>query len=100
MRLHPCRRLSIFTITCLFLPTTHHFRRASFYDFSEENNPKKSLQGNDSITLGAAIPSTGFKAMFKYVDGKTGINFKQGKIIAVGLLMDFPQEKKNKPAGN
>lgn len=38
--------------------------------------------------------------MFKYVDGKTGINFKQGKIIAVGLLMDFPQEKKNKPAGN
>ena len=67
----------------------------SFYDFSKERNPLKKIQGNYSITLGAEIPKTGFKAMFKYTDGKTDINFKQGSIISIGLLMDFFQEKKN-----
>jgi hypothetical protein len=65
----------------------------TFYDFSEENNPDKKIKGNYSITLGAEIPKTGFKAMFKYVDGKSDVNFKQGKIITLGLLIDFFQEK-------
>lgn len=33
--------------------------------------------------------------MFKYTDGQTDINFKEGSIISIGLLMDFFQEKKN-----
>ncbi|MDN4014098.1 hypothetical protein QX233_16630 [Chryseobacterium gambrini] len=69
----------------------------SFYDFSKERNPSGKIQGNYSITLGAEIPKTGFKAMFKYTDGKSDINFRQGSIISIGLLMDFFQEKKNKP---
>jgi hypothetical protein len=67
----------------------------SFYDFSNERNPDKKIQGNYSLTLGAEIPKTGFKAMFKYTDGQTDINFKEGSIISIGLLMDFFQEKKN-----
>jgi hypothetical protein len=65
-----------------------------FYDFSDERNPGKSIFGNYSITLGAEIPKTGFKAMFKYVNGRTDINFKQSSIISLGLLMDFFTEKK------
>jgi len=65
----------------------------SFYDFSNERNPDKEVQGNYSVTLGAEIPKTGFKAMFKYTDGKTDINFKQGSVISLGLLMDFFQEQ-------
>lgn len=64
-----------------------------FYDLSSERNPDKKLFGNYSITLGAEVPKTGFKAMFKYVDGKTDINFKQGSIISIGLLIDFFQEQ-------
>jgi hypothetical protein len=52
------------------------------------------VQNNYSITLGAEIPKTGFKAMFKYVNGVSNINNKQGQVIAIGLLMDFFQEKK------
>lgn len=59
-----------------------------------KRNPDKKIQGNYSITLGTEIPKTGFKAMFKYTDGKTDINFKQGSIISIGLLMDFFQEQK------
>jgi hypothetical protein len=70
------------------------FEGTTFYDFSGERNPNKKIQGNYSITLGAEIPKTGFKAMFKYTDGKTDINFKQGSIISIGLLMDFFQEQK------
>lgn len=69
------------------------FEGTTFYDFSTERNPNKKVQGNYSITLGAEIPKTGFKAMFKYTDGKTDINFKQGSIISIGLLMDFFQEQ-------
>ena len=65
-----------------------------FYDFSDERNPGREIFGNYSITLGAEIPRTGFKAMFKYVNGRTDINFKQGSIISLGLLMDFFTEKK------
>ncbi|MET0465218.1 MAG: hypothetical protein ABW007_18800 [Chitinophagaceae bacterium] len=65
-----------------------------FYDVSNERNPDKKVLGNYSITLGAEIPKTGFKAMFKYVDGKTDINFRQGSIISIGLLMDFFQEQR------
>lgn len=70
------------------------FEGTSFYDFSKERNPKNKIQGNYSITLGAEIPKTGFKAMFKYTDGKTDINFKQGSIISIGLLIDAFQEQK------
>lgn len=65
-----------------------------FYDFSKERNPDHKIANNYSITFGAELPKTGFKAMFKYVNGKSDINFKQGSIIGVGLLMDFFQEKK------
>jgi hypothetical protein len=70
------------------------FEGTSFYDLSQTRNPDKKIQGNYSITLGAEIPKTGFKAMFKYTDGRTDINFKQGSIIAIGLLMDFFDEKR------
>lgn len=70
------------------------FEGSAFYDLSTERNPDNKVQGNYSITLGAEIPKTGFKAMFKYVDGKSDINLKEGSIISIGLLMDFFQEKK------
>lgn len=70
------------------------FEGTAFYDMSTERNPNNKVQGNYSITLGAEIPKTGFKAMFKYVDGKSDINLKEGSVIAIGLLMDFFQEKK------
>ncbi|MHA3787474.1 hypothetical protein ACX0HA_04625 [Flavobacterium hauense] len=70
------------------------FEGTAFYDMSTERNPDNKVQGNYSITLGAEIPKTGFKAMFKYVDGKSDINLKEGSIISIGLLMDFFQEKK------
>jgi hypothetical protein len=66
-----------------------------FYDFSKERNPDKKVKGNYSLILGTEIPKTGFKAMFKYINGQTDINFKQGQVIALGLLMDFIQEKNN-----
>lgn len=66
----------------------------SFFDFSKERNPDQRLKGNYSVTLGAEIPKTGFKAMFKYADGETDINFRKGAIVSIGLLMDFFQEKK------
>jgi hypothetical protein len=65
-----------------------------FFDFSRQKNPSHKVQNNYSITLGAEIPKTGFKAMFKYVNGVSNINNKQGQVIAIGLLMDFFQEKK------
>lgn len=64
-----------------------------FYDFSKEKNPDQKVKNNYSIILGAEIPGTGFKAMFKYVNGTSDITFKQGQIIALGLLMDLFQEK-------
>ncbi|MFD2600775.1 hypothetical protein [Flavobacterium suzhouense] len=70
------------------------FEGTAFYDMSTVRNPDNKIQGNYSVTLGAEIPKTGFKAMFKYVDGKSDINFKDGSVIAIGLLMDFFQEKK------
>lgn len=66
-----------------------------FYDFSNERNPDKKIKGNYTLTLGTEIPKTGFKAMFKYINGQTDINFQQGQVIALGLLMDFIQEKNN-----
>jgi hypothetical protein len=68
-----------------------------FYDFSEESNPKHRVANSYSIILGAEIPGTGFKAMLKYVNGKSDMNYKQGEIIGIGLLADLFQEKeKNK----
>jgi len=69
----------------------------AFYDFSNERNPDKKIKGAYTITLGAEIPKTGFKAMFKYINGQTDIGFQQGQVIALGLLMDFLQEKKSTP---
>jgi hypothetical protein len=67
-----------------------------FFDFSKKTNPNQRLANQYSIIVGAEIPSTGFKAMFKYVNGKSDINLKQGEIIGIGLLMDFFQEKEKK----
>lgn len=65
-----------------------------FYDFSSQKNPSHKVQNNYSIMIGAEIPKTGFKAMFKYVNGVSNINAKKGQVIVIGLLMDFFQEKK------
>jgi hypothetical protein len=64
-----------------------------FYDFSNETNPKHKMANSYSIILGAEIPGTGFKAMLKYVNGKSDLNYKQGEIIGIGLLADLFQEK-------
>lgn len=64
-----------------------------FYDFSNEKNPDHKINNQYSIILGAEIPKNGFKAMFKYVNGESNINYKQGAIIGIGVLMDFFQEK-------
>jgi len=64
-----------------------------FYDFSNEKNPGHKIGNNYAIIIGAEIPKTGFKAMLKYVNGKSDLNYKQGEIIGIGLLMDLFQDK-------
>ena len=70
------------------------FEGKSFYDFSTERNFSKRVMGNYAVTIGAEIGNTGFKAIFKYTGGKTDINYKEGKQVLLGLLMDFMSVKK------
>ncbi len=76
------------------------FDGKAFYDFAEEVNPSKKVMGNYSIVFGINLPKTGFTALFKFVDGKTDINYKQSQIIGLGLLMDFFSNKPNKTTTN
>ena len=70
---------------------------SAFYDFSNQRNPDHKIADNYSITIASELPATGFKAILKFVNGKSDIDYKTGQIILIGLLMDFFQEKNSVP---
>jgi hypothetical protein len=69
---------------------------SAFYDLSKERNPNHKVSGNYSVIFGTEIPKSGIKAIFKYINGKTDIDYKQGQVLMIGLLSDFLNEKNNK----
>jgi hypothetical protein len=87
----------LFGNTYYYIPIFDHYsiilEGCAFYDFSTQRNASRKISGNYTITVGAELPKTGFKAMFKYISGETDINFKTGQVIALGLLMDFVHDK-------
>lgn len=87
----------VFSNGYYYIPLADHYaivlEGTAFYDFSTVRNQSRKINGNYAVTIGADVPKTGFKAMFKYISGKTDINFQKGEVIALGLLMDFIHDK-------
>jgi hypothetical protein len=61
----------------------------TFYDFSNERNPQKKVMSNYSVAIGTEIPRTTFKVMVKFENGRSDINYKEGKAIVLGLIMNL-----------
>lgn len=59
----------------------------AFYDFSKTNNPSGTVAGNYAVNFGIDMPKSPFTALFKFANGKTDINYKQGQTIGIGLIM-------------
>ncbi len=66
----------------------------AFYDLSNQRNPSHKVSTNYSVTVASELPSTGFKAIIKYENGRSDIDYKTGQTVVLGLLMDFLKEKK------
>jgi hypothetical protein len=65
----------------------------TFYDFSKERNPKRKVMSTYSVTVGTEIPGTSFKVMVKYEDGKSDINYTEGRAVVLGLIMNLFSQK-------
>lgn len=60
-----------------------------FYDMSEQRNPGHKVLANYSVTIASEIPGVGFKAIVKFENGVSDIDYKTGKAVTLGLLMDY-----------
>ncbi|HNP19218.1 MAG TPA: hypothetical protein PKL31_12335 [Fulvivirga sp.] len=65
----------------------------AFYDFSESLNPNGEIKYNISATLGIDIPKTGFKTIFKYLEGENGITYQKDQLLMIGLMADLFSQK-------
>ncbi len=66
----------------------------AFYDLSTMRNPDRKISTNYSVTVASELGTSGFKAIVKFENGKSDINYKSGQAVVLGLLMDFLKDKK------
>ncbi len=61
----------------------------AFYDFDSDVNPSDDISFNYDIALGVDIPNTEFKTIFKYSNGENDVNYMDGEILQLGLIMNI-----------